>query len=68
MESKGSSSVKYQIEKFNGKNSFNLWQGRMLDLLSQQGIAKALYGMTKKPETMSDDDWEELEIKVCGAI
>ena len=68
MESKASSSVKYEIEKFNGKNSFNLWQGRMLDLLSQQGIAKALYGKTKKPATMSDEDWEELETRVCGAI
>ena len=34
--------TKFDIEKFDGKNDFGLWQVRMKALLEQQGLAAAL--------------------------
>ena len=34
--------TKFDIEKFDGKNDFALWQVRMKALLEQQGLATAL--------------------------
>lgn len=31
----------------------------MKDLLVQQGLVKAFYGKMKKPEKMTDDEWED---------
>jgi hypothetical protein len=30
----------------------------MHDLLVQQGVVKALFGKSKKPVTISDEEWE----------
>ncbi|GKF46555.1 hypothetical protein Tco_0136357, partial [Tanacetum coccineum] len=35
--------TKFDIEKFNGKNNFTLWQVRMKTLLEKQGLAAGLY-------------------------
>ena len=35
-------SVKFDVKKFNGNNSFSLWRIKMRALLRQQGIAKVL--------------------------
>uniref|UniRef100_A0A2N9F8B2 Integrase catalytic domain-containing protein n=1 Tax=Fagus sylvatica TaxID=28930 RepID=A0A2N9F8B2_FAGSY len=51
------------LVKFDGTGNFGLWQRRVKDLLVQQGLVKALYGKTKKPEKMTDDEWEELDMK-----
>lgn len=59
--------TKYEIEMFSGKN-FSLWQTRMKDLLIQQGVQKALLGISKKPEKMSAEDWEEMDAKAASAI
>uniref|UniRef100_A0A2N9FGL6 CCHC-type domain-containing protein n=1 Tax=Fagus sylvatica TaxID=28930 RepID=A0A2N9FGL6_FAGSY len=62
------------LVKFDGTGNFGLWQRRVKDLLVQQGLVKALYGKTKKPEKMTDDEWEELDMKavvqfeVSGAL
>jgi hypothetical protein len=61
-------SIKFEVEKFNGKNNFSLWQRRMKDLLIQQGVHKALLGKAKKPEKMENDVWEEMDVKVTSAI
>uniref|UniRef100_A0A2N9HW07 CCHC-type domain-containing protein n=1 Tax=Fagus sylvatica TaxID=28930 RepID=A0A2N9HW07_FAGSY len=37
-------------------------------LLVQQGLVKALYGKTKKPEKMTDEEWEELDMKAVSTI
>jgi hypothetical protein len=44
-------STKYEVEKFNGKNNFSLWQRGMKDLLIQQEVYKALFGKAK-PQKM----------------
>lgn len=62
----GSSTVsKFDVVKFNGTGNFGLWQQRVKDLLVQQGLVKAL---KKKPEAMSADDWEELQMKAVSTI
>ena len=38
---------RFEIEKFNGKNNFEIWKVKMQDLLVQQGVAKALLGKAK---------------------
>uniref|UniRef100_A0A2N9HBW1 Integrase catalytic domain-containing protein n=1 Tax=Fagus sylvatica TaxID=28930 RepID=A0A2N9HBW1_FAGSY len=36
--------------------------------IATQGLVKALYGKTKKPEKMTDDEWEELDMKAVSTI
>ena len=50
-------SARFEIEKFNGKNNFEIWKVKMYDLLVQQGMVKALLGKSKQPYTMTDDEW-----------
>ena len=62
------SSTKYDVEKFCSKRNFSLWQRQMKDLLIQQGVHKALLGKEKKPETMKDVEWVEMDEKATSAI
>ena len=55
------SSTKFEIEKFSCKNNFELWKLNMWDLLVHQGLQKSLDGKIKKPLTMTDDEWEEVD-------
>jgi hypothetical protein len=56
------------VEKFSGNNSFALWKIKMRDLLVQQGLQKALSGKSKKPTSMADDDWEDLDARALSTI
>jgi hypothetical protein len=56
------------LVKFDGTGNFGLWQRRVKDLLMQQGLVKALYRKIKKPEKMTDDEWEELDMKAVSII
>uniref|UniRef100_A0A2N9GF09 Integrase catalytic domain-containing protein n=1 Tax=Fagus sylvatica TaxID=28930 RepID=A0A2N9GF09_FAGSY len=56
------------LVKFDGTGNFWLWQRRVKDMLVQQGLVKALYGKTKKPEKMTDDEWEELDMKAISHV
>ncbi|KAM7459649.1 hypothetical protein LguiA_033944 [Lonicera macranthoides] len=60
--------VQYVTDRYDGKGSFTLWQTRVKDLLVQQGLARALKGLSGKPEKMSDDDWEDIESKCLSTI
>ena len=61
-------SAQFEIEKFNGKNNFEIWKVKMYDLLVQQGVAKALLGKSKQPYTMTDDEWSDLGERALSAI
>ncbi|OMO98751.1 hypothetical protein CCACVL1_04074 [Corchorus capsularis] len=50
------SALKFEIEKFNGTNSFQMWQSTVTDLLVQQGLGDALEA--DKPAAMNDSKWE----------
>jgi hypothetical protein len=61
-------SKKYEVEKFNGKNNFSLWQRMMRDLLIQEGVCKVLLGKANKTQKMDDGEWEEMDAKAASAI
>ena len=63
-----SQNARFEIEKFNGKNNFEIWKIKMQDLLVQQGVAKALLGKSKKPHSLTEDEWEELDERALSAI
>ena len=61
-------SAKFEIEKFNGKNNFEIWKVKMHDLLMQQGVVKALLGKEKQPASIRYDDWDEMDARELSAI
>ena len=76
--------MKVDIQKFDGEISFNLWKVQMRAVLIQHGLWKVLSGPYTKPEKMTneqwatdqkkrrgsltDEEWEELELKALYAI
>jgi hypothetical protein len=48
-------SARFKIEKFNGKNNFEILKVKMHDLLMQQGVVKALFGKPKQPVIIIDE-------------
>ncbi|KAK2988665.1 hypothetical protein RJ640_026092 [Escallonia rubra] len=58
--------MKYVCEQFDGKTNFGIWQSTVKDILVQQGLLKPLLG--NKPESMDQDDWEELQAKAVSTI
>jgi hypothetical protein len=60
--------AKFEIEKFNGKNNFEIWKVKMHDLLMQQGVVKALLGKAKQPATITDGDWYEIDARALNSI
>ncbi|OMO88295.1 hypothetical protein CCACVL1_08477 [Corchorus capsularis] len=59
-ESNGSV-LKFEVEKFTGTNSFQLWQSTVIDVLVQQGLGDALE--VDKPSAMNDDRWRDIQRK-----
>ena len=51
------------MEKFNGENDFGLWRMKMRALLSQQGYLSALQGRDKLPESLTNEEKDELMTK-----
>eukprot|EP00253_Pinus_taeda_P018596 PITA_18596 len=61
-------SARFEIEKFNGKNNFEIWKVKMHDLLVQHGVAKALLGKAKHPYNITDSKWAEMDERAISAI
>lgn len=57
--------AKFEVEKFDGTNSFRMWQCEVKDVLTQQDLNIAL---EDKPATMSDVDWQKLNRLACSTI
>ena len=51
-----SSTTKFEVEKFNGKGNFSLWQKKVKALLVQQSLHKTLQGKSSKLVGTSDED------------
>ncbi|KAJ8644714.1 hypothetical protein MRB53_006462 [Persea americana] len=60
--------IKFEIQKFDGKINFGLWQKRMKNILIQQGIKVALLGKEKKPEKMNADEWADVDERAMSSI
>jgi hypothetical protein len=52
------SGLKFKVAMFDGMDNFRLWKMRVKDLLTQQGLQKALY--ETKTADMMDANWLEL--------
>jgi len=59
------SAIKCDIEKFDGRINFGLWQTQAKDVLIQYGLHKVLKGRTSN---MKEEEWEELDLRVASAI
>ena len=74
------SSMKFNVEKFDGRINFGLWQVQVKDLFIQSGLHKALNGKPTNvfdedlarsevsKSTLSDEDWDELDLKATYTI
>jgi hypothetical protein len=56
-------SSKFEVEKFSGKRNFELWKLKIRDLLQ-----KALAVKSKKPTAMTNEEWEDLNVKALSTI
>jgi hypothetical protein len=59
------SNAKFDVEKFDGRNNFGMWQCEVMDVLAQQELDVTL---EDKPEEMSEADWKKLNRQACGTI
>ena len=60
--------TKFEVEKFDGRNDFNLWRVKMRALLVQQGLSKSLKGIEALPTTMYNEENDELMEKAHSTI
>ena len=58
---------KLKIEKFSGKN-YQHWKMQIEDYLYQKDLYLPLEGITKKPASMTQEDWDVLDRKALGTI
>ena len=54
------------VEKFDGTNNFDVWQGEVSDLLAMQDLDASLE--EEMPEDMTDAEWKKLNRQACGII
>ncbi|KAG5563553.1 hypothetical protein RHGRI_006103 [Rhododendron griersonianum] len=59
------SSAKFDVEKFDGKNNFGMWQCEVMDVLIQQELD---YTLEDKPEDLDARDWDRINRQACGFI
>jgi hypothetical protein len=62
------SNARFEVDKFNGKNNFKSWKLKMKDLLVQQGLHKAFIDKKKRPTSMTDEVWENLDSRALSTI
>ncbi|MFQ6628944.1 hypothetical protein Gotur_007447 [Gossypium turneri] len=58
--------IRFDIEKFDGVTSFNLWQVQIMTILVQTSLKKVV--TEKKYENLDHIEWEELNEKTLSAI
>ncbi|KAL4583041.1 hypothetical protein LXL04_007605 [Taraxacum kok-saghyz] len=68
--------MRFDVEKYDGRINFGLWQVQVKDMLIQSGLHKALKG---KPAPVSskessaagkddDEEWDDLDLRAASAI
>ena len=58
--------MKFEIDRFSGRNNFNIWKIQMIALLRREGSIHAIDG--KYPDKISDSDKEKIEGDALSAI
>ncbi|KAL6582592.1 hypothetical protein OROMI_004670 [Orobanche minor] len=71
--SKFSSAMKFDVEKFDGRINFGLWQVQVKDVLIQSGLHKALKGKPvssgeSSSTSESAEEWEGLDLRAASTI
>jgi hypothetical protein len=68
-------SLKFGVERFDGRMNFGLWQIQVKDILIQSGLHKTLRGIPTSGSSdgaaksgTSDIDWEDLDLKAASTI
>ena len=61
-------SFKFEMEKFDGKNDFNLWRAKMMAHLGNLGLDEALKGESKMPTSLSEKEKSEILKKARNTI
>ena len=61
-------SAKYDIEKYDGKTSFALWQVRMAAILSSQGVNDAIFGRDNFIDALTDSKWRTMDDQALSII
>ncbi|KAL8134128.1 hypothetical protein AgCh_009265 [Apium graveolens] len=56
----------FEIELFNGRNNFTLWQSTVNYLLIQRGLYSTLGG--KKPAEVDDTKWGDMKLRAASTI
>ena len=62
------STMKVKIKPYDEVINFGIWQRRMRGVLVQSNLQVALLGLEKKPQEISDDQWNEIDKKAMSAI
>ena len=60
--------TKFEVEKFTGLNDFGLWKMEIKAVLVKEGLATALEGAEKLPETMKEEEKKELLEMVYSSL
>lgn len=47
------STSRYEVEKFDGRNDFNLWREKMIAHMGNLGLDEALKSESKMPDTIT---------------
>ena len=61
-------SGKYEIEKFNRKINFGLWQVKMRAILVGKQCVKALLGKEKKPASLTNEQFDDMDEMALSLI
>jgi len=60
--------TKFEIEKFDGKNNFGLWQIKVRAIFVQQELDETLNGKEAKPKEVTDAVWTKIEWKALSTL
>jgi hypothetical protein len=60
--------TRFKVDKFNGKNNFELWKLEIWDFLVQQELHKSLEEKRKKLVDMLDYEWENVDARGLNTI
>lgn len=71
--SKFSSAMRFDVEKFDGRINFGLWQVQVKDVLIQSGLHKALRGKPassgeSSSTSKSEEEWDDLDLRAASTI
>ena len=71
--SKFSSAMGFDVEKFDGRINFGLWQVQVKDVLIQSGLHKALRGKPvssgeSSNTSKNEEEWDDLDLRAANTI